>query len=388
MPVPNAHIGTGTFTTQTDANGRFTIPAEAAGPVSVVAAGYHVVRAWEPADATIVLRPLEVRAVYLPYEQLWRQEALDWALDLARRGVISALVVDVKEEGGGVLPLVATATARDIGAVVDPGTDVPSFLQELEQLGIYRIARVVTFLDSRFAHAFPTAAIKTRGGRVLVDSLGLAWTNPFRDLARRYNIEIGVNAAAAFEEVQYDYVRLPANPGLSLHEGTTGAQRAAIIAQFAQEAAAALHAVGAALAVDTFGETTVIFEEDAIGQVLEELAPHIDYYSPMVYPSTWAPGWFGLAYPPAQPYTVVRNSVGSAVRRLAPFPSVVVRPWLQDFRDYQPQRLPYGRVEVLAQVQAAAEAGAQGFMLWDPGLNYQVGVLAELPGQTGGAGIP
>ena len=380
LRVPGAHVGTGAFSVQTDAAGRFTIPAaERSAQLSVVRAGYGVVRKPVSSDYSVVfLRPLDVRAISIPYDHMRRQEVLDWVLGLARAGTITALVVDVKDEGGSVLPLVANDTARSMGAVVGTGTDVGEFLAELKRLGIYRIARVVTFLDGRLARAFPETAVRTYGGMLFRDSIGLSWTNPLSDLARRHNVEIGINAAATFEEVQYDYVRFPTDPEAAVRGGTTSAQRSASIARFAQEAADGLHAAGAAIALDTFGQTAVINHDDGIGQVLEDLAPFLDYYSPMVYPSTWSTGWFGLVYPPADPFRVVLGSVSMAVERMTPFPQAVVRPWLQDFHDYQARKLFYSSDEVRTQIDAAAQAGAQGFMLWDPSLNYHLDVLTDL----------
>ena len=138
-----------------------------------------------------------------------------------------------------------------------------------------------------------------------------------------------------------------------------------------------MHAVGAALSFDTFGLTTMAKDDSGIGQVLEELAPFLDYYSPMVYPSTWSTGWFGLEYPAADPYTVVLGSVGSAVSRLEGY-NIVVRPWLQDFPDYNGRGILYGPEHVRVQIDATADAGASGFMLWDPRLEYQLGPLGEI----------
>ena len=378
--VPGAHIGTGSFSVQTDTSGRFTIPAaQRSAQLSVVRAGYGVVRKSVSSDyAVVFLRPLDVRAIYIPYDQLRRQDVLDWVLGHARAGTITALVVDVKDEGGSVLPIVANDTARSMGAVVGTGTDVEGFLAELQGLGVYRIARVVTFLDGRLARAFRETSVRTHEGTLFRDSIGLSWTTPLSDLARRHNVEIGINAAAFFEEVQYDYVRLPTDPSAAVRGGTTSEQRSASIARFAEEAADGLHAAGAAIALDTFGQTAVINHDDGIGQVLEDLAPFLDYYSPMVYPSTWSTGWFGLVYPPADPFRVVLGSVSMAVERSTPFPQVVVRPWLQDFHDYQARKLFYGSAEVRTQIDASAQAGAQGFMLWDPSLNYHLDVLTDL----------
>ena len=145
------------------------------------------------------------------------------------------------------------------------------------------------------------------------------------------------------------------------------------------------------MSIDTFGETAVIRVEDAIGQVLEDLIPHIDYYSPMVYPSTYSPGWFDLAYPAADPETVVLLSVAAAVERVAAagVVGVLVRPWLQDFRDYGPRQISYGFNEVLIQILATEEAGGAGFMLWDPTLLYRTDVLALFaPGAPLASGGP
>ena len=378
--LAGVHVGTGRHTVRTDANGRFTIPADIrTDQLTVVAAGYHIVRRHTTSDYTVVFtRPLEVRAVYLPFDLLRRQEVLDWALDLVRRGTVTALVIDVKDEGGAVLSLIANRTAHEIDAAYDPGTEIEAFLNELSRLGIYRIARVVTFLDGRLALGLPETALRTHQGAIFRSANGWAWTDPSSELTRRYNIEIGVNAARYFEEIQYDYVRLPTEPGVALRSQISGAERSALITTFAREAAQALHAAGAALAFDTFGQTTVILHDGGIGQILEDLAPFLDYYSPMVYPSTWTRGWFGLAYPPADPFRVVADSIAAAVNRLRPFPNVVVRPWLQDFHDYQEEKLFYGPEQVLDQIRAVEQAGGSGFMLWDPSLRYQTALLASL----------
>jgi len=379
--ISGAHVGTGETSVQTDGSGRFFLDADIrTDTVSIVAPGYEVRRLSTAGRYLVVfLQPLEVRAVYIPLGELKRQVVLDWALGLARNGSITALVIDVKDEGGSILPQAATQTARDIGAIHDPGTDIDGFLNELRDLGIYRIARVTAFLDGRFAYAFPAEAILTPEGAIFEDDIGLVWTNPFSEAARLHNIEVGVAATPWFEEIQYDYVRLPTDPGVGVRNNATPEQRSAVITQFAREASSAIHAAGSALSIDTFGQTTMIFHDGGIGQVLEDLAPFLDYYSPMVYPSTWTPGWFGLAYPPSDPFRVVNASVALAVERLAPF-NIVVRPWLQDFHDYQEQKLFYGPAQVRAQILGSEQAGGSGFMLWDPSLNYQTALLGELQG--------
>ncbi len=385
LRVEGAHVGTGVASVRTDIAGRFHIPAAIrTNQLYVVAPGYEVVRRVATASyAVVFLRPLDVRAIYLSYDQLRVQSAIDWVLGLAHAGSITALVVDVKDEHGTVLPLAATEQVREIGAVRATGTDVEAFLERLGDLGIYRIARVVTFLDGFYAFAFPGDALRATDGTIFRDGIGLVWSDAFKDGARWHNIEIGVRAARWFEEIQFDYVRFPTDPGVIARNNATGQARSDAIAGFARDAATALHAVGAAVSIDTFGLTTMIFSDGGIGQVLEDLAPHLDYYSPMVYPSTWSTGWFGLIYPPSDPFTVVKSSVENAVARVQPFGNILVRPWLQDFDDYQEQELRYGIDSVRAQIDASMEAGGAGFMLWDPSLAYQVELLNSLDPVTG-----
>jgi hypothetical protein len=375
-PLANAWISGDGQLLQTNTEGEFTLPGTATD-ATVVAPGFWPARISSGADGPTVLQPLEVRAVFLPYEKLWDPQNLDWAIGLADAGLITAIVIDVKEEGGGVLPIVANAESQQIDAVVDTGTDIASFLQALEDRGIYRIARLVTFLDGRFARAHPESALQTQDGSIFVDESGLGWLNPANSAARTYNAEIAANAAALFEEVQFDYIRYPGNPRLRVTQETTPAERTSAVTDFTAMAADTVHRIGAAVSFDLFGQTTVVTVEDSIGQIWEEIAAHADYLSPMVYPSTWVVGRFGLAYPPAEPGIVVRASVGQGVERLEGF-TAHVRPWLQDFNDYQEQLLPYRALEVKAQIDAAASVGADGFMLWDPSLYYAVSVLAAL----------
>ena len=79
---------------------------------------------------------------------------------------------------------------------------------------------------------------------------------------------------------------------------------------------------------------------------------------------------------------MVKSSIELAVARLQPFGNILVRPWLQDFHDYQEQKLFYGVDRVRAQIDASTQAGAAGFMLWDPSLAYQIDLLNSLDGAT------
>jgi hypothetical protein len=370
-PIARAWVSDGVTLVQSGLDGRLTPPGD--GELRVVAPGYWP--AAVPGDrAAIGLRAITARAVYLPYEQLWHPESLEWVLGLAHEGLINAVVIDIKEEGGGVLPLVATPAVHALGAIVDPGTDVAMFLDELEQVGVYRIARLVTFLDRRLATAYPADAIRLAGGELLDDGV-YAWSHPARERPRAYNLEIALTAAAYFEEIQFDYIRFPGNSRLRIEPALDESQRRAAIRSFTQEAAEALHRRGVAVSLAAFGRTAIIRNDGRIGQVLEDLVPFVDYFAPMLYPSTWPSGSFDRLDPAAHPGEIIRQGTAAAVTRAALVGGALVRPWLQDFHDYGPGAIPYGTAEVRAQIEAAQAAGAHGFMLWDPSLHYALDAL-------------
>ena len=59
-----------------------------------------------------------------------------------------------------------------------------------------------------------------------------------------------------------------------------------------------------------------------------------------------------------------------------------IRPWLQYYDDgATPFELPYTAREIRAQVQGAVDAGASGWLYWDPFNSYEHGavIVDELP---------
>jgi peptidoglycan/xylan/chitin deacetylase (PgdA/CDA1 family) len=107
------------------------------------------------------------------------------------------------------------------------------------------------------------------------------------------------------------------------------------------------------------------------------MAREVDYVSPMVYPSHWAPQEYGVEDPERQPYAIVRRSLLD-FRRAVRGSGARVVPWLQDFS----LGVEYGDREVRAQIDATRAAGIDEYLLWDPRVTYAGGALtsnASLP---------
>ena len=101
-----------------------------------------------------------------------------------------------------------------------------------------------------------------------------------------------------------------------------------------------------------------------IGQDYAHLAEIVDYVCPMIYPSHYAAGAFGLEVPDAAPYETVYAALAQSKALLPGNPCV--RAWLQDFTaTWVPGHLEYGAEELRAQIQAVCDAGYTDWLLWN-----------------------
>src|SRR6266446_3715184 len=300
----------------------------------------------------VVLRPHVVKAAYLTYFGVGDRAIRTRVLDPT--DVIEAVAAGAR----------GPATLRDFDAL----------MSTLKSRGIYTIARIVAFKDNVLARHRPDLAIiDTRTGQPWIDNERLAWVDPFREEVWDYNIAIAREAVRrGFDEVQFDYVRFPTDGRLGAAQYSkpnTKATRLPAIVAFLERARHELGVMGAFVAADVFGYTAFNENDTDIGQRVEELTPHLDYISPMVYPSGYHRGIPGYKNPVEHPYEVVFESVRLILKR-ATHTQVQVRPWLQDFRDYAFDRRTFGVREILEQIRGADDGGAAGWMLWNPRNDY------------------
>ncbi|MDH5297508.1 MAG: putative glycoside hydrolase, partial [Desulfobulbaceae bacterium] len=136
------------------------------------------------------------------------------------------------------------------------------------------------------------------------------------------------------------------------------------------------------LSADIFGYASWNRNDTEIGQRLEDLAPQVDYISPMLYPSCFQFGIPGYRIPTQNPYALVSLSLKNAQKRLGISPARF-RPWLQAFRDYGFDRRHFTDKEIREQIRASEEFGAAGWMLWNPRNVYtSAGLKDKRPGRV------
>jgi hypothetical protein len=295
--------------------------------------------------------------------------------ELFDRTELNAVVIDVKGDRGMIpyrtsVPLALQAGAQ--GPVMLK--DVDGLLADLHRRGVYTIARIVAFKDTVLAHHRPDLAVLDAStGGLWLDNEQLAWVDPFREEVWDYLAAIAREAAAkGFDEIHFDYLRFPADGRVSAARyarPTTQASRLAAITGALARIRREIAPTPAFLSAALFGYTAFNEDDTGLGQRIEELAPHLDFLCPMVYPSGYHLGIPGFRNPVAHPYEVVVESIRRS-RRRTNGTRVAIRPWIQDFRDYAFDRRIFGVAEVRAQIRAAEDAGAVGWMLWNPRNTY------------------
>jgi hypothetical protein len=256
------------------------------------------------------------------------------------------------------------------GAYLNAIPDLPGAVREFKNQGVYTIARIAAFKDDHLARARPDLAVHFPDGRIWTGDKGTAWADPYQREVWDYVIDVASRAAAAgFDEIQFDYIRFPSDGKTRqcryLRKDHTPATASAALRDFLILASSRLKPLGVKLSIDTFGLTTSVDNGMGIGQTLDRMADVVDYVSPMMYPSHYAKGEYGLKNPNRQPYWTVHHGIADALTRLGGNPAKL-RPYLQDFS----LGVRYTPEYVRAQIRAAEELGVRGWILWNPGNHY------------------
>jgi hypothetical protein len=381
-PIADAIVTLGDLTARTNRDGTFEIN----GPGdSIGFRAYGYMRESLPASAfatgrrDLALTAFQPKALYLSFYGIGSAKLRESALGLIDTTQLNAIVVDVKSDRGMIPYRSSVALTEEVGAErITTIPDARSLLDRLHRDHLYVVARIVVFKDDLLARARPNLAVKRDGG-IFKDREGSAWTDPFNKEVWNYNIALAVEAASlGFDEIQFDYVRFPDEPGLVFSMPNTMENRLAAITGFLNEARRQLTRYNVFLAADIFGYVTWNLDDTHIGQRLQELSSVVDYISPMLYPSCFQFGIPGYPRPVDHPYEVVFRSLQDARERTGIAP-IRFRPWLQAFRDYAFDRRLFGRAEIKAQIAAAEDFGTDGWMLWNPHNIYSPAGLESDP---------
>ncbi len=349
------------------ASGSFslTLPGPPGGPVPVIAtdaAGNST-----EFDVIVPIGYPHTTGVHVT-AAAWDHDGLrESVVELIEQGRINAVQLDLKDEDGRIGHRTDVRLAQLTGASREL-YDLRDAIDELHALGVRVIGRIVAFNDptlTRYAVANDSLdwVVQTPDGRPLAKYGG--FTNFHHPIVRQYNLDIAAEAAeAGIDDILWDYMRRPEGDlsGMRI-PGWDGGDPSPIIVSFLAEANSMLREAQVFHGVSVFG--IAADRGEWVAQDIGAMSDHVDYVAPMVYPSHWGRGEYGVVHPEAQPYDITRASLAQFQRVLAGTNTAVV-PWLQDFS----MRVNYGPDEVRAQIDAAADLGISDWLLWDPQVTY------------------
>ncbi len=339
---------------------------------------------WKARFGNRVPRPDSMRALYVNGWAAGSRSRMAELIRVARETEINAFVIDIKESDTYlVYDSTAIPLALEIGAHERPASKwLPRLVKELQEEGIYPIARIVVFKDRMLAEKRPDLAIRHTNGGVWKDNRGKPWVNPYNRTVWDYNVAIAREALdMGFSELQWDYVRFPDVTGTvrqsMVFPGSGGKSMEDNIRDFIVYSKEQLRDYQVPVTADVFGQVTHMDGDSGIGQQWEKLIEVADALLPMVYASHYYTGFYGFRHPNAHPYEILRISMQEAVERTElvrqegkPVGEIV--PWLQAFSAPWVDQIQYGPAHVRNQIQATYDAGLTSWVLWNPGSRYQV----------------
>mgnify|MGYP002622171588 CR=1 FL=1 len=318
----------------------------------------------EKIEQTEIVMPSQARGIHLTTRAAassYHKPRID---DLLDNTELNTVVIDVKEIDGEIS---IKGVAKDL-AYSSKLPSVEKYLKEVKNRGFYTVARIVVFRDNVMPRKRPDLAVKNPDGTLWEDYKGNTWLNPYKQGTIDYILELSEKSAAmGFDEIQFDYIRFPSDGrtkqcryGVN-HSSTTAS---AAIVNFLKQAKEKLSISGIKTSIDVFGLTTTDMSGMGIGQRIVEMAKYVDYVSPMIYPSHYNNGEYGIPNPNKEPYRTVYIALQGAKKRI---PAEKLRPWLQDF---SMKGVKYGPEEIKAQIQACYDCDVKTWMLWNAACKY------------------
>jgi hypothetical protein len=299
-----------------------------------------------------------------------------------KRGTLDAVVIDMKDDFGHLTyPSKIPLGKKQVNVLIqDPAATVKTFHDQ----GIYTIARIVSFKDSRLPYVRPDLAVRIGVHAERLYSVGENWLDAYSPEVQDYLIDIALEIQSfGFDEIQFDYMRFPrgfpSSHATWLHAGDTPGSHADVIAGFLERADRALTLP---ISADVFGLTTLVDGDPrGLGQHIERMSKFIEAISPMMY-ANGMDTYFRGGHITSHVIDLIQCGLQRGRHKAK---DIVLRPYLQGYANGVEHM--WGPDFVAEQVLAAQRAGSDGYLFWNPTMRNGVtmtalrGLAAHKPNQ-------
>jgi hypothetical protein len=332
---------------------------------------------------TLTTTPKPVRAIYVS-SHVANSKRINELINLVNQTELNAMVLDINSGVTLISPVKSGNKANYTQLAPSNKRSAKHFRQVIKQLKqqhIYLIARIVTFKNPELANAMPAWTLKRKDGKVWRDRSGNPWIDPYRQEAWQYPLALAEQAAMlGFDEIQYDYVRFPENASKVDKEvayaNEEGWTKSDAIRRFLHRANLRSHKHGARISADVFGMVGSSNDDMGIGQKWDLIAQEVDVISPMIYPSHYSKGMWGIDNPDLSPGSIIKLALKDTVKHNRKLnekgiATAKVRPWLQGFTaGWVHPHQKYGEAQIREQIRAARMAGFNSYMIWNSSNRY------------------
>lgn len=318
-----------------------------------------------------------MHAVHIPQEILLSGQALPYLQGLSLPDINTALI-DLKNEEGRVLYQSQVGLSMEEGIVHEQAIDLSAAVAELEAAGYQVAGRICAFRDPLAPYAQAEAAVKYQDTDWSwldnsQEAGGRPWLNPYSPIAQGYIRDLSSEAAGMGVRLLFiTDIQFP--EGLGRHLATFGAGSAAqsqaeVLRTFAEglqehlgqqgadviPSLSGIHLLGQGLQ-NPYGGTNP-------AQIFTSRALSVQMM-PALFGEVFEAEGFRLSAPATTPYETVQ-AVAGKIRATTPEGTTLI-PWLQGYTAQNlstAANLTYTEAEIALQVQAAAEAGMDSYII-------------------------
>jgi hypothetical protein len=260
---------------------------------------------------------VKVKGIYVTGPMAGTKHSMQDLIDLTDQTEVNTMVIDIKNDSGEITYDMDIPEVKEIGSDTHYISDIKGLISKLKEKDIYLIARIVAFKDPILAKAKPELSIKNKDGTIFKDADGLSWVNPYKKEVWDYLLSVANEAAdLGFDEIQFDYIRFSTDSAMKNADfGREAEDKSKVdaITEFTKYVSENLKLKGVYVSADVYG-TIIDSKTDSaiVGQDYVKMAEYLDYICPMIYPSHYANGVYGISHPDLEPYNLILKALNKS----------------------------------------------------------------------------
>ena len=306
-------------------------------------------------------------------------------IDFAKQTKINTFVIDIKDNecpGYKAEAMAKYSPTNHRYAGKNKEQMYRNAVKRLHEEGFYVVGRITCFKDSHLVKDHPEVAITEKATGKPFKHNKAYWPSPYNRKVWQFNVELAKEAVRkfGFNEINFDYVRFPDRmtkiENIIDYHNLYNESKVQAIQRFVQYACDEIHAEGAYVSIDVFGEAANPGYTTAYGQYWPAISNICDAICGMPYPDHFSNGYYGIKKPWNHPYEILKAWGERVQGRQAVTPTpAAVRTWVQAYpvmRHVDKNGLRYDAEDVEKEIRGLYDAGLTGgYTTWHSGSNLE-----------------